>query len=98
MILALILVCATAVIIVTVLRPNKQTAKLQQTIITILVSLFTGVGGYLARTPEILRKDKRIGNANIALEAFEKKVDELLPPVNAELTGSMTRPNGEDVP
>ena len=78
MILALILMCATAVIIVTVLRPNKQTAKLQQTIISVLIALFTGIGGYIARTPEIRKKDKQIENANIALDAFEEKVNELL--------------------
>ena len=61
-ILALVLVCATAVIIFTVLRPTKETGKLQQTIISVVVSLFAAVGGYLVRTPEIQEKEYYLEN------------------------------------
>ncbi len=77
-ILALILVCATVVIVATIFRPSKETNKLQQTVLSALIALFGAVGGYLGRTPEILEKDHQLKNANTALDAYEEKVAELL--------------------
>ena len=79
-ILALVLVLgATAIIIILILRPSPHGNKLLGPLIGALVSLISATGGFLFRTPEVREKDVNLERAYLTADSLENALDKVLP-------------------